>query len=65
MNKIRWGIVGCGDVCEVKSGPGFYKADHSELTIVMRRNNEKAADFAKRHNECKRGACTLEEDQDK
>ncbi|MDP6038691.1 MAG: Gfo/Idh/MocA family oxidoreductase, partial [Candidatus Latescibacteria bacterium] len=50
MNKVRWGIIGCGDVCEVKSGPGFYKADHSELTIVMRRNGEKAADFAKRHN---------------
>jgi len=50
MNKIRWGIIGCGDVCEVKSGPGFYKADNSELTIVMRRDAEKAADFANRHN---------------
>ena len=49
MENIRWGIIGCGDVCEVKSGPGFYKADHSELAIVMRRNAEKAADFAKRH----------------
>lgn len=49
MQKVRWGIIGCGDVCEVKSGPGFYKADHSELTIVMRRDAEKAADFAKRH----------------
>ena len=49
MNKIRWGIIGCGDVCEVKSGPGFYKANNSELTIVMRRDAEKAADFAQRH----------------
>ncbi len=49
MKKVRWGIIGCGDVCEVKSGPGFYKADHSELVIVMRRNAEKAADFARRH----------------
>lgn len=49
MQKVRWGIIGCGDVCEVKSGPGFYKADHSELAIVMRRDAEKAADFAKRH----------------
>ena len=26
MKTIRWGIIGCGDVTEVKSGPGFYKA---------------------------------------
>ena len=49
MQTVKWGIIGCGDVCEVKSGPGFYKADHSELVIVMRRDAEKAADFAKRH----------------
>ncbi|MBT3604933.1 MAG: Gfo/Idh/MocA family oxidoreductase [Candidatus Latescibacteria bacterium] len=50
MPTIKWGIIGCGDVCEVKSGPGFYKAENSALTIVMRRDGEKAADFAKRHN---------------
>lgn len=49
MPKIRWGIVGCGDVCEVKSGPGLYKADNSALVAVMRRNGELAADFARRH----------------
>lgn len=47
--SIRWGILGAGDVCEVKSGPAFQKADRSELVAVMRRNGEKAADFAKRH----------------
>ncbi|MFG0247448.1 MAG: Gfo/Idh/MocA family protein [Phycisphaeraceae bacterium JB051] len=47
---IRWGIIGCGDVCEIKSGPGFYKADNSALTMVMRRNADKAADYAKRHH---------------
>ena len=50
MKPIRWGIIGCGNVCESKSGPGFYKADNSELVIVMRRDGEKAADFAKRHH---------------
>jgi predicted dehydrogenase len=50
MKNIRWGIVGCGNVCENKSGPGFYKAEGSELVIVMRRDKNKAADFAKRHN---------------
>jgi predicted dehydrogenase len=46
---IRWGILGCGDVCEVKAGPGFQKASGSELIAVMRRDREKAADFARRH----------------
>ncbi len=47
---IRWGIIGVGDVCELKSGPGFYKAPDSQLTAVMRRNGEKAKDYAARHN---------------
>jgi 1,5-anhydro-D-fructose reductase (1,5-anhydro-D-mannitol-forming) len=49
MKTIRWGIIGCGDVCEVKSGPGFYKADNSSLVAVMRRNGALAQDFARRH----------------
>lgn len=50
MRKIRWGIIGCGDVTEVKSGPAFQKAKNSELVAVMRRNGELAKDYAKRHN---------------
>ena len=46
---IRWGIIGCGDVCEVKSGPGFRKADGSSLVAVMRRDGEAARDYARRH----------------
>ncbi len=46
---LRWGILGAGDVCEVKSGPAFQKATDSELVAVMRRNGPKAADFARRH----------------
>jgi predicted dehydrogenase len=49
MSIIKWGIIGCGDVTELKSGPGFGKAEHSELVAVMRRNAEKAADYAERH----------------
>jgi len=48
-SKVVWGIIGCGDVAEVKSGPAFQKLDHSELHAVMRRNAEKAQDFASRH----------------
>lgn len=47
--KIRFGIIGCGDVTEVKSGPGFQKAENSELVAVMRRNGERARDYALRH----------------
>jgi predicted dehydrogenase len=47
--NVRWGIIGCGDVCEVKSGPAFNKVAHSELVAVMRRDAAKAADFARRH----------------
>jgi predicted dehydrogenase len=50
MRTIRWGIVGCGDVTEVKSGPGFQKAAHSNLVAVMRRSGELARDYAQRHN---------------
>lgn len=46
---IRWGIIGCGDVTEVKSGPGFQQADRSSLVAVMRRDAAKAADYARRH----------------
>jgi len=46
---IRWGIIGCGDVTEIKSGPGFQKADGSALVAVMRRHGELAADYARRH----------------
>ena len=46
---IHWGIVGCGDVTEVKSGPGFQKAEGSALVAVMRRDIERARDYARRH----------------
>ena len=50
MSLIRWGIIGCGDVTEKKSGPAFQKADNSELIAVMRRNGKLAEDYAKRNN---------------
>jgi 1,5-anhydro-D-fructose reductase (1,5-anhydro-D-mannitol-forming) len=46
---VRWGIIGCGDVTEVKSGPGFQQARGSRLVAVMRRNGALAADYARRH----------------
>ena len=49
MEKINWGIIGCGDVTEVKSGPAFNKVNNSKLVAVMRRDAEKAKDYAQRH----------------
>ena len=49
LTEVRWGIIGVGDVCEVKSGPAFQIAKNSKLVSVMRRNAKKAEDFAKRH----------------
>ena len=49
-SPLRWGILGCGDVCEHKSGPAFYKASNAELVAVMRRDAAKVQDFAKRHH---------------
>jgi predicted dehydrogenase len=46
---IRWGLIGCGDVAEHKSGPGFQNAADSALVAVMRRDSARAADFAARH----------------
>lgn len=48
-STIRWGMIGCGDVTEVKSGPAFNKVPNSKLVAVMRRNAAKAEDYARRH----------------
>lgn len=49
MDQIKWGIIGCGNVTEVKSGPAFNLVPNSELVAVMRRDAEKAKDYAERH----------------
>ncbi len=47
---IRWGILGCGNVTELKSGPAYQKTAGFKIEAVMRRDAEKAADYAQRHN---------------
>ena len=49
VDEVRWGIIGCGDVTEVKSGPGLQQAEGSSLVAVMRRTPGQAEDYAKRH----------------
>lgn len=50
MDGIKWGIIGCGDVTELKSGPAFNKVADSKLVAVMRRNAALAEDYARRHH---------------
>jgi len=46
---VKWGIIGVGDVCEVKSAPAMNLIAHSKIEAVMRRDAKKAGDYAKRH----------------
>ena len=50
LKEIRWGFIGCGEATEKKSGPAFSLVEGSHVVAVMRRNKEKAADYARRHN---------------
>jgi len=47
--NVRWGIIGCGAVTEVKSGPAYQKTNGFQLAAVMRRDEKLAKDYAKRH----------------
>jgi predicted dehydrogenase len=49
VETIRWGILGCGAVTEVKSGPALQQVPDSALVAVMRRSPDLAADYARRH----------------
>lgn len=51
LDRVRWGIVGCGDVTEIKSGPAVMnRGETSRVVACMRRDAAKAEDYAKRHN---------------
>ena len=49
FQDIHWGIIGCGNVTELKSGPAFNRVENSSLVAVMRRNANLAQDYAQRH----------------
>lgn len=50
MKQITWGMIGCGDVTEIKNGPGLYLANNSYLKGITNRTITKAEDWIKRHN---------------
>ena len=49
MKKLRWGFIGCGEVCELKSGPAFAEVEDSTVVAVMSRTEKKARSYAERH----------------
>ena len=46
---IRWGVIGCGEATEKKSGPAFSNIEGSKIEAVMSRNAERARSYAERH----------------
>ncbi|WP_339870014.1 Gfo/Idh/MocA family oxidoreductase [uncultured Algoriphagus sp.] len=51
--EVKWGILGVGNVCEVKSAPAMNLIPNSKIVAVMRRSEEKVKDYAKRHGVAK------------
>lgn len=47
--RVRWGVIGCGDVVERKSGPALQGVERSELVAVMSRSPGAVEEFARRH----------------
>ncbi|MCR4602350.1 MAG: Gfo/Idh/MocA family oxidoreductase [Prevotella sp.] len=50
MKILKWGFIGCGEVCELKSGPAFNEVAGSSVVAVMSRSEQKARSYAERHN---------------
>ena len=46
--KIRWGLVGCGDISNKRVAPAIVDLENSELVSVARANHSKAEEFAKK-----------------
>lgn len=53
QDSVNWGIIGVGNVCEVKSAPAMNLIPNSHLIAVMRRDGAKAMDYAERHGVAK------------
>jgi predicted dehydrogenase len=47
MSKVRWGLVGCGDIAHKRVAPALGDLDHCELVAVSRARSELAEPFAR------------------
>jgi predicted dehydrogenase len=48
-SEVKWGVIGVGNVCEVKSAPAMAIIKNSKLVAVMRRDGNKAKAYAEKH----------------
>ncbi len=49
LENVRWGLIGCGEATEKKSGPAFSSVHGSRIVAVMSRNKDRAMSYARRH----------------
>ena len=47
MEKLRWGLIGCGDISRKRVAPAIKDLDQCELVAVARANYTKAESFTK------------------
>ncbi|WP_195376644.1 Gfo/Idh/MocA family protein [Anaerotruncus rubiinfantis] len=49
MQTVNWGMIGCGEVTETKTGPGLYLARDSQLVGITSRTLSRAQAWVDRH----------------
>lgn len=47
MNKLKWGLIGCGDISKKRVAPGLRDARNSKIISISRSDFSKAMSFAK------------------
>ncbi len=60
MDKIRWGVIGCGGIAEKRTIPGMLLCEHAVCTAVMDRNPDSVARVCEKFH-IAAGYTTLEE----
>ena len=50
MEKIKWGVIGCGGIADRRTIPGMLMADNAVLTAVMDRNTSHARAVGEKYN---------------
>ena len=50
MNKVKWGVIGCGGIADRRTIPGMMLADNAELVAVMDASLTAAQGVRKKYN---------------
>lgn len=50
MNKIKWGVIGCGGIADRRTIPGMLMAENAELIAVMDRDISIAKKIGEKYN---------------